>query len=193
MKVQILSLLLIVSATLNACSLTPQTATLRPTLSVPQSDIGQKRNVSVQILDERPNQSLGRRGAAGMRGAEIKTDQNVAELISTSVNEGLAQIGFTPEPYDPKNPRLLRIEVRQLEYSTSQGMWSGAVRTNAALKAIARNQGLTYENFYRAANDKRTFFVPGASKNEEMLNQTLSSVIDQIFQDQALLSFLAKG
>ena len=190
MRLHTFVLLAITLFALGACAFTPQRATLQPTLSIPQANIGQGKAVSVQVVDERPSQSLGRRGS--VRGAEITTDQNIAELIVDSVRHGMTQVGFTPVPYDAAQARALRIEVRQLEYSTSTGFWTGGVHTNAALKATATNQGVTYENFYRAGSEQRVVAVPGASANEQLLNQALSSVLDKLFQDQALLSFLAK-
>ena len=62
----------------------------------------------------------------------------------------------------------------------------------STLKAVAKKDGKEYENIYRVDNEKRVFFVPGASKNEQIINQAISDGLQKLFQDQELITFLAE-
>lgn len=177
---------------LSACAYTPQQAVLRPQVTVAEEGVGTGVSVGVKVMDERPDKSLGHRGAAFMKGAKISTDQDVAGVVHEAIAEGLRKKGFNPLPFDDQQEKSLKIEIRLIEYSTSTGFWTGGIHTKAAMKAFAYSGGKTYENFYRTEDEERVVFVPDADANEKMLNQTISNVLDKLFQDQKLLVFLVK-
>ena len=168
-----------------SCAVTPQQATLDPELQLPVTNIGNDTTVVMRVVDERPDSSLGHRGAA-YKGAEITTDQDVGAVIYKSIAEGLESNGFNPVPFTEDIPRMLRVDIRLLEYSTSMCFWTGGIHTKAALKITADNDGKIYENFYRANNEKRVFFVPFADENEKLINAVAIDVLQQLFQDQEL-------
>ena len=66
------------------------------------------------------------------------------------------------------------------------------MHTKTALKAIARDGGTTYENFFRADHEERFAAIPFAEENETLINKVLSEVVQKLFQDQELMAFLAK-
>ena len=173
-----------------SCAVTPLEATLDPELQLPVTNIGNDTTVVMRVVDERPDSSLGHRGVA-YKGAEITTDQDVGAVIYKSIAEGLKSNGFNPVPFTGDIPTILSVDIRLLEYSTSMGFWTGGIHTKAALKITADNDGKIYENFYRANNEKRVFFVPFADENEKLINAVAIDVLQQLFQDQELFLFLA--
>jgi uncharacterized lipoprotein len=178
-------------ALLYGCAFTSQQASLRPTVSFSSSNEGKNVAVAVRVVDERPSKSLGRRGTAYGAAAEITAAQDVAAVVQQQIIDGLRKKGFNPVDYgEQKDPRLT-VEVRLLEYSTSQGFWTGGVHIKGALKAIAVRTGSNYERMYRSEKEERVVVVPTAETNEQWINDALNEVLRQLFEDTGLFRFLA--
>lgn len=176
----------------SACALTEQKAVLDPDLFVIENDIGSGKEIGVTVVDERPEDTLGYRGAAEFsKGAAITTDQNVGEVFEQKIREGLTKKGFKPTLPTQGTLRSLKVEIRSLEYYPSTGFWTGGVHTKTALKAIARNAGKEYEKFYRGGNEERVLLVPSAEENEKLINMAISEILKKLFSDKNLLQFLA--
>lgn len=175
------------------CAFTPQTANIAPTLSVTPSSQGAGTTVAVRVVDERPSKSLGRRGSGYGPAAEITAAEDLALVVRDEIIAGLQQKGFNTTFADAAATPKLTVEIRLLEYSTSTGFWTGGVHINGAVKAIAHHGQQTYEKMYRSEEEQRVVFVPGDKENEKWINQALSEVLNQMFEDQALIQFLAAG
>lgn len=178
--------------TLSGCAFTPQQANLAPTVSIIASDEGKNVAVGVRVIDERPSKSLGRRGTAYGAAAEITAAQDLAVVVQQQVIDGLRKKGFNPVEFDrTKEPRLT-VEIRLLEYSTSQGFWTGGVHIKGALKAVATRASDNYERMYRSEKEERVIVVPTAESNEKLINMALTELLDQMFADTDLFKFLAR-
>lgn len=194
-------LVILASLMLGACAFTPQTADLNPTLHLTQSNIGKGTEISVRVVDERTQKILGHRGSAFMKGAKITTDQDIPGLFHGKIMEALAAQGFAPVAYDEERPLQLRVDIRNLEYYTSTGFWSGGIHTNAAVKATATltsslvsvKGSKKFEKVYISEGEKRVLFVPGAGSNERELNSAIAGVLEKMVGDQELLSFLVRS
>jgi uncharacterized lipoprotein YajG len=178
-------------ALLMGCAFTPQKAALAPTVNVMQSSEGQGTTVAVRVVDERPSKSLGRRGTAYGAAAEITSEQDVATVVYAQIADGLKKKGFTVVDYKTDADPTLSIELRLLEYSTSQGFWTGGVQVQGAMKAVAKRKGKEYEQMYRIDNKERVVVVPTAKTNEGWINAALGEIIGQLFNDKGLFGFLA--
>jgi uncharacterized lipoprotein YajG len=173
------------------CAFNRQQVNFSPTTNVISSDAGKDVTVAVRVVDERPSKSLGRRGTAYGPAAEITEAQGLAVVVQQQVIDGLRKKGFNPVDYhEEKDPRLT-VEIRLLEYSTSQGFWTGGVHIKGALKAVAVRAGKNYERMYRTEKEERVVFVPTANTNEQWINTALSDVLRQLFEDEGLFRFLA--
>ena len=177
---------------LTGCAFTPQKANIAPTVSVMSSSEGNGVGVAVQVTDERPSKSLGRRGAAYGAAAEITAAQDVAMIVQNEIIAGLSKKGFAAAKGDPGARAKLMVEVRLLEYSTSQGFWTGGVHIKGALKAVASKDGKSYEKMYRSEKEERIVVVPTAEKNEKWINDALSDVLTQLLDDKGLVMFLSQ-
>jgi hypothetical protein len=109
-----------------------------------------------------------------------------------SMTRALETKGFAVTEAGVTAPVDLKIELRLLEYSTSVGFWTGGVHVNGAMKAVATNNGDVYERMYRSDDEERVVFVPDASSNEKMINESLSFLLNQVIGDNALIGHLAK-
>jgi uncharacterized lipoprotein YajG len=183
--------LMLICVVLGACAFTPQTAVIKPDIDLAETDEGHNATVTVKVVDERPDDALGHRGAA-FKGAKITASQDIEDLFRKEIMQGLAKKGFKPTNCGKDSKPNLKVEIRLLEYSTSMGFFTGGIHTKVTLKAVADVNGQTYENLYRVENEKRVMFVPTASANEKYLNQVVSDILTKLFQDQELITTLAK-
>ena len=178
-------------ACMSGCAFTPQQATLAPAVNIVTSAEGKGVPVALRVVDERSSKSLGRRGTAYGAAAEITSAQDVAVIVQQQMIDGLKKKGFEPLDYDEgKSPRMT-VEIRMLEYSTAQGFWTGGVQIQGAMKAIASKNGKMYEHMYRSEKKERVVVVPTAKTNEQWINSALSDVLNQLFEDSGLFTFLA--
>ena len=177
----------------NGCAVTDQKVSLHPILDVESENVGNNKQVGVQVLDERSEQHLGFRSTAeSSKGAVITTDQEVAEVFGEKIREGLKMKGFEPTSYSDDLSRTLKIEIHGLKNYTSDGFWTGDVRTNASLTAVARRSGEQYERSYRTESEERIILVPLTEDNEQSINATISEVLQITFDDRKLIEFLGK-
>lgn len=189
MKKNILVLLGLVF--LAGCAFNPQQAKLSPSVSVLPSSEGHNVKVALKVVDERPSKAIGRRGAGFAPAAEITAAEDISVVIQRSLMDGLRKKGFNPVDSTEGNGAHLTIEVRLLEYSTSQGFWTGGVHIKGALKAIAVRGANNYERMYRTEKEERVVIVPTAEVNERWINDALTNVLNQVFDDVGLFKFLA--
>jgi len=178
-----------VALAISGCSYNKQTATFAPTVVVAKTNEGAGAPIGLRVIDERPTKSLGHRGNIHGRAAEITTNQDLAAVFHDKISEGLSNRGYKVVPYDGASTKL-SVELRSLEYSTSTGFWSGGVAVNAAMKAVASKPGDTYERMYRSDSERRVQFVPTAGKNEQDLNNGVSAIITDMFDDVGLFKFI---
>jgi uncharacterized lipoprotein len=177
-------------ALMPACAFNEQKVTLAPKVVLATSTLGQGVSVAVGVVDERPSQSLGRRGTAYGAAAEITTDQDVGALVRTEIENGLRQHGFNIAATGADTQ--LVVEIRLLEYKTSTGFWTGGVNVQAALKAIATRAEHRFEHLYRTDNENRVVISPTADTNEAWINAGLSDVLTKLLSDATLLDALRK-
>jgi uncharacterized lipoprotein YajG len=190
---QIRNLSLLVFVLLAAgCAFNPQTANLQPNVSVESSDIGANSTVFVNVLDERGSKSLGRRGTAYGAAAEITSAEELSVVVSREIKKGLEQKGFTVVDRESAQSTLT-VEIRTLEYSTSQGFWTGGVHISGAFKGRAKNMSSEMEKMYRYSKEERVVVVPTAQTNEKWINQALSETLKELINDHELLHFLSKS
>ncbi len=178
----------------SGCAFTPQVVQIQPELDIAKSNIGGGAAVAVYVVDERDNKELGRRGTGAMKGAAITTEQDMATVFSDAIVAGLRDKGFeasaTSSAAAPGHGALLRVDIRNIEYETSMGFWTGGVHVRGSMKGTASKSGESYDDFYQIDDEKRVVVVPGADSNEQMINATVSALIQELFNDVELFEFL---
>ena len=179
--------------TLGGCAWTSHTATLNPTVNVVSSAVGGGQPVEVEVVDERPRNIIGRRGAGGQIGATITIDQDLEQLVREQLEEGLQKNGFAiAGEGDGREASSMKVEIRAFEYVLVMGFWTGSAQTNATMKAICRNGDETYEELFRTDHKRGAYAIPTGSKTDRILNEALSEILEKILQDQPLLRCLAQ-
>jgi uncharacterized lipoprotein YajG len=162
-----------------------------PTVSVAESSTGNGVTVAVDVVDERPDKSIGKRGASGM-GADIMPADKVEVAVQQAIIDGLKKKGFTVVDATGSSSAKLVVEVRFLQYSLSTGFWSGGVNVKVALKALVSANGKNYDRLYRRDREERVQIAPTAETNEKWINDALSQTIQEMLDDNALISTLAQ-
>ena len=146
----------------------------------------------MEVVDERPQSIIGRRGAGGQIGATITIDQDFEELVREELEEGLKKNGFAIAGADGREASSMKVEIRAFEYVLVQGFWSGSAQTNAAMKAICRNGDESYEKLFRTDHKRGASVIPSGDKTDRMLSETLTAILEEILKGQALLRCLAQ-
>lgn len=174
-----------------SCAFTPQAVYLRPQLPAMKTSVGQGKAVAVTVVDERPRSTLGTRGAKGV-GADITLKEDLASMLRPAVADSLRQRGFNPVIDKPADGRELRIEVRTLDYTLTQGLLAGNLRTECSLKAVCiLGHTRPYENFYRGEHTQTALVIPSGSANEAYINDAVSKALEPLLQDSELMQCLA--
>lgn len=169
------------------CAITSMEAKIRPDINVVQSDIGKGRQIGILVVDERPDDKIGKRAAAG---AAIKMKEDLAAIYQSALLEGMRRKGFEPIAGEIDGVNL-KVEIRALSYDVTTGWWTGGIDTDSAIKAYAKGTEEVYERLYRSSDENRVVFVPGAKGSNEKLNGVVNQTLRALLEDQKLLEVLA--
>jgi uncharacterized lipoprotein YajG len=59
------------------------------------------------------------------------------------------------------------------------------------MKATGTRGSTVYDKLYRVDDEKRVVVVPGADSNAQMVNTTVSALLQEMFNDVELMRYLA--
>ena len=177
----------------SGCAFTPQAVSLKPDVKVRSGNIGSNKSIKLKVIDERTKTTLGTR--APNMGADLTIEGNVVNIVSDSLRKGLLAQGFQIANNSDKGStklKELRVELRALEYRAIQGLFSGTLKTEAAMKGICVVDLLRpYEKLYRGEHEETILVVQGADSNNKYINLALSHAINNLLRDSSLLQCIA--
>lgn len=175
---------------LSGCAVTPETAHLEPHLKVQPDDFGHGASVTLRVLDLRESPTLGNRGFAGHRSADITPDVELSATVAQRLGQALSQEGFVVRVVnDPSSD--LKVEIRGFRYQIAQGFFVNKNQVDAVFYVLATRGKSQYEHVYRASVEQGSQVALTADNNTAMLNDALSDVLSQICIDDGLLHTLA--
>jgi len=190
--------ILIAGAGLAACGHKTQEVVFQPQVKTAPSNAGGGRTVSLSVIDERPEITIGyRQGAIGRTAGIIRTEQDLPAVVRAAIADGLSRMQFQVVPVGQPADASLKVELRQLEYQSASGVLTKGALARSALKATgvrrpgAEGRAYLFERLYRAENEMQSLLPPTASDNRELLNAILETTIQQLLDDQELIGFLA--
>jgi|SRR6185369_2069458 uncharacterized lipoprotein YajG len=172
------------------CAWVHQDATLKLDPAITPSSIGRDATVAVKVLDHRRSKMIGYRGLDS-KNAEITTDQDIAALFQAKILEGLSRKGFKAVAYGEQPGRSLTVEIRQIEYKTDMDFWKGIIQAEAAINAWSVGEDESYQRIYRGQRKDTSMEAPGAKTNERLINGAISDALQNLFEDERLIRFLA--
>tara|TARA_R110001583_G_scaffold89304_1_gene230623 strand:+ start:873 stop:1448 length:576 start_codon:yes stop_codon:yes gene_type:complete len=177
---------------LSSCALTPQQVNLSPDVNVNKTSLGNGQNIILTTVDERTTSTIGNRGIAGF-GADITSDNDVVAIVRLEIIKGLEAQSFVISNELNNGPKELRVEIRNLEYKLTSGIFTGTLRTESALKGICLVNGKrSYEHLYRGGSEEQVLVAQFANENSAHINKALTEVIEDLLNDKSLFSCLAE-
>ena len=185
------ALFFISAAALSGCAYVSQQAHLAPHPNISARDVGHGAAVVVRVVDARSSTRIGYRGMDSQL-SEITTEQDVPALVRKQIVDGLKAKGFDAREFDGQpSSRLLRVEVRTLEYTTSMEYLKGTVRTRAEFQVYFRKGDALFSHLYQGEVKQPAVEAPRAKTNDMLINKALSEALESVLEDDGLLQFMA--
>jgi len=184
------ALLVVAAAFASGCAWVPQKLIVAPRVQMPVSNVGNDAKVVVQVIDARPSLRIGYRGM-DYKGAEITTDQALTPIFQQKIIEGLTQQGFQATASSEGPARVLKVEIRLLQYTTEMEFWKGTIRAKAVLQAHCKTENFSYDQGYASEREGKASEAPSAKTNAQLINGVISDVLERLLSDQRLLRTLA--
>lgn len=180
-------LLSVLALLLVACAYSPQQIQLNPVVQVNGSVTSTSPAIALTVDDKRGTTKVGSLGGVYATTSTITVGPDVADAIRSKAVAALQQLGFT---IDPGADRKLEITLKQLTYRKTEGMLD-QVTVTAKLAVKADRGPQHYSSEYTAQTQKQVVTTPGKAANEEILNKSLSMVLQRLLDDRQLTSFIA--
>ena len=172
------------------CAWVHQTATLQLNPQIKSSGIGAGRTVPVRVNDRRASEIIGYRGL-GSQNASITTKQDIPALFEAKIIEGLGAKGFKAVAFTDQSAGVLTVDVMEIRYTTDLEFMKGSMQALAVLRVFVSKNGLFFDQHYSGNRKEAILEAPQASRNEQIINAAISDVVQRMFEDGRLLSFLA--
>ncbi len=184
-KVLLLATLLIV--TTSCQNRFSQVVTFHPRVYFRAIDAQSKNGVKVVVTDQRLNQSfIGRRG--GIWGGVISGYQDLKQIFQNELSTAIRKDGF-PTGSD----RIVYVNILSLTYNTKWGLLSTASVIKCEAEVVIKdNHGAKkHGELYSAILEIDHYGgYPLASTNENNINRTIASLLQQILDDGNFLEGL---
>jgi uncharacterized lipoprotein YajG len=185
------SLVLLAALAAGGCAWTSQELHVRPAPHPPPISVGEGRAVSLDVVDTRGTAVIGRR-AFGVGGGKILVGDDLVGVVRDELSRGLRQLGFKPKERLEPGAARLRVEIRQISYSVTQGMAVAVLHVGVAIHASCTGgNGDLLERLYDGEDDEHLVVAQSASQNEHYVSDALTQALEQLLRDDALTGCLA--
>jgi uncharacterized lipoprotein len=145
--------------------------------------------VTVSVVDQREDKTIGSRGGVYKNTSTITIQNNLEEAIYRVAQASLAAQGFNVNSAI-ENAASLKIIVEKINYQTPEDSLAKKVALEVVLRVEAQMGGEKYIGRYKSNSERLTIVTPSMAKNEKMINDLLSKTLVRLFQDQKLKTFL---
>jgi uncharacterized lipoprotein len=184
--------LAVLAVVAGGCAFTPQAVKISPTVNVGASQVGGGRDITLNVVDERPKKTLGTVGARGV-GADISIEGDLVATVQRALSEGLSKLSFKPGTNRGASQPELRVEIRNLDYAVIVGFWAGTLRVDAGLKAICiKGAARPYERLHSGEFVESVQVVQPKESNEKYISAAVSEAVNSLLADSALVTCLAQ-
>lgn len=172
---------------MTGCALSPQTVRISPNIEVASGTYQQQaRSIVISLNDNRPDPVIGTRGGIYKETSAITAAADMTQTLKNSMTSAFRILGYSV--VDSNADVSVTVDISELTYTAFGDNNVNAVETIAAVKVTCRNQGFTMNNEYRTTDKQDVLKAPTTSKNQQIINDTLSSALQQMFNDQQLLA-----
>jgi uncharacterized lipoprotein len=183
------SLIVLVAVIGVGCAqLSPQQIDFQP--SIPTDGLIQgEGSTSLMVVDARVDKVIGIRGGAYAQTSTIVAKEPLEQVIESIALQVLEKTGFEVSTTFPDLD--IAILLNELSYKTEDAKASIKRTTAVAQLSIQVKKGnVTFENGYRTSQYIETVGYPGDAKNEELLNNVFDAVLERMFSDETLETFI---
>lgn len=169
----------------------PETLTIQPLLNLPPQDIGRGRTIALEVIDARPNKTLGGRRTVFPEAIyPIVPSGDIKIPVRNALATALFNYQFVVTQSEASMPLAMTATIEDIRYTDSGLPLFNNVRADIAMKVVCRNGAREYTSRYTSYTSRRLSTTPSAQDNEEMINTLLSRVLERMMSDPALLTFL---
>lgn len=174
---------------ISACALSPQVIEVSPVLDYENATMADRQNpISIQVTDARQDGVLGSRGGVYSDTALLTSNPGMISNIRNALVDAFTALGY--QVSENSNQASLTVMVSELSYSNQKSTALNNITTRAAVKVTCRNQRSTMNNDYAITDQKEFVKLPSENVNTNLVNTTLGSTLNRMFQDQTLFSCL---
>ena len=163
---------------------------INPSIPIHSSNIGDGLNVAVKVVDARPSNVISKwQGGFKVRKFTVISQGDLKDIFTTRIRQGLSMLGFSPKNFNMKSKRSLEVEILNIKSRYQENPPKINIQVKADIKVICKNQGKrTSKNFSSKKN--RSGISPASFPNENLLNNNLSEIMGEIFNDPSIISCL---
>jgi uncharacterized lipoprotein len=177
---------------LAGCALSPQVVDINPVVKAADTvPAASGAALALQVVDTRGSSVIGHRGGVYSRTATISTAEDVTGSIRRSLTAALTAAGYRVVE-DDTTPAL-RVEIARLDYTVREGKLTRIITTVARLNAVYSKGNKTYTNSYTVTRNTEVLTAPGAVRNAELINSTLTAAFQRLLGDSQLFGLINGG
>lgn len=145
--------------------------------------------ISLTVMDNRAESTIGYRGGVYSETATIESKKPMQELVAEQAQEALALAGAEITNMFPQYE--MQISVDQFDYVTEDKK-AGIKRSTGTVKMsiLVSSGNSTFKNSFKTSEFQETFGYPNDEKNQQLLNNIFSAVMNRMFSDPDLERFL---
>jgi len=163
---------------------------INPSIPIHSSNIGDGLNVAVKVVDARSSNVISKwQGGFKVRKFTVISQGDLKDIFTTRIRQGLSMLGFSPKNFNMKSKRSLEVEILNIKSRYQENPPKINIQVKADIKVICKNQGKrTSKNFSSKKN--RSGISPASFPNENLLNNNLSEIMGEIFNNPSIISCL---
>jgi uncharacterized lipoprotein len=182
------SVLAVVSV--GCAQLSPQQISFQPTIPT-DSLITGEGTTSLEVNDTRSDKVIGVRGGTYEQTSTIVSKEPLDDVIRSLAMQVLEKTGMEISTAFPDMEMAISLD--KLSFISEDLKASVKRSTAVAAVSIRVKKGtVVYENGYKTTQYIDTVGYPNEEKNEELLNNVFDAVLERLFSDSALETFINK-
>ena len=191
MKPLHIALYLSLSVLVAGCAVSPQTITIVPQTNLSGPFYGQGRTLTIEVDDRRASSVLGSRGGVYESSSVITIANDINAALRLAAQSSATQLGF--DGSSSSAPAQLTLVLEELNYETVTKSLIHTISLNAKITLITTVGGSSHTGHYQTENSHQFSQLPDAQKNQQIINEVLSTTLERGFSDISLANFLAKN
>lgn len=191
MKSLVFTLGLSLSVFMSGCAVSPQSIVINPQATVSGLSYGQGRALTIKVEDRRSSKILGSRGGVYESSSTITIANDINDALLLVAQGAAAQLGFDGSSLAA--PATLTLALDELSYNTQTKNLINTITISAKITLITSVNGSSHTGHYQTQRSHKLPSLPNAQKNQQLINEALSTSLERGFSDISLVNFLAQN